>query len=68
MTNLLDKYGEKNKDKLIEIMKKEKSYFKFLRLLKRGYVGKATDIIEDIIARHGQNLDGDKDSKFTTSV
>jgi len=60
----LDK--EEHKDKLIEIMKKEGTYFTYMRFMRRGVEHKTVAIVEDIINRYGQNLDGDLDKKFKT--
>ena len=47
---------DKRKDRLIAILKKEGSYGKYMRLLKKGKHDKALAITEDIIDRYGQDL------------
>jgi hypothetical protein len=56
---------EEHEAKLYEIMKKENVYLTFLKFMKRGAKNQAQKIVEDIYDRHGQNLDGKLDTKFS---
>jgi len=50
-------------EKAEAIFKKEGTYLTWLKWKKRGSENKMANMMEDIISRYGQNLDGDLDFK-----
>lgn len=55
--------AEEKRQKAEEIMKEEGTYLNYLKWKKRGAWKKMESMIEDVINRHGQNLDGDLEFK-----
>ncbi len=56
-------YTKEKIEKAEKIFKQEGTYLTWLKWKKRKAEGKMAKMMEDLINRHGQNLDGDLDFK-----